>query len=88
MVQIVMNVLVFIPMGFLLGGILNGRKWWEVLFIGLGLSLTIEVLQFVKKCGISEFDDLIHNGFGFMIGWGVYCYLYRIVKRKSLKKKA
>lgn len=83
--QIVMNVLVFIPMGFLLGGILHGKGWWKALLMGLGMSLVIEVLQYVRMCGISEVDDLIHNVLGFMIGWGVYCLLHRLFVRIGVK---
>lgn len=84
--QIVMNVLVFVFIGFLLGGILHGRGWWKALLIGLGMSLMIEVLQYVLKCGISEVDDLIHNGLGVMIGWGEYCLLHRIIGRRGFEK--
>lgn len=81
--QIVMNVLVFIPMGFLLGGILHGKGWWKALLIGLGMSLLIEVLQYMRMCGVTEVDDLIHNAFGFMIGWGVYRLVHRLFERQG-----
>jgi len=66
------NVAVFIPVGILISVILNRAKWWQVTLIGLSLSVTIETLQFFLKRGFSEFDDVMHNTLGCMIGYGVY----------------
>jgi glycopeptide antibiotics resistance protein len=65
-------VAVFIPVGILISVILNRAKWWQVTLIGLSLSVTIETLQFFLKRGFSEFDDVMHNTLGCMIGYGVY----------------
>lgn len=71
-VEILMNVAVFIPVGILLGVILKSRKWWSVIIIGAGISISIEILQFSLKRGYLEFDDVMHNTLGCMIGYGVY----------------
>lgn len=64
----IMNVIVFVPVGVLLCCVSRRFKWWMVLLIGLGLSLSIESLQFVLKRGFSEVDDVIHNTLGCLIG--------------------
>ncbi len=64
----IMNVVVFVPVGFLLSCVSRRLKWWMVLLIGFGISLSIESLQFVLKRGFSEFDDVIHNTLGCLIG--------------------
>ena len=70
LVQVIMNVLAFIPIGFLLGTF-KGLKWWQVLLIGLCFSMMIELLQLVLKRGLAEIDDVVHNGVGCMIGYWV-----------------
>ena len=68
----ILNVLVFIPIGLLLGCGFRTMNWRGVMLIGVGLSVIIEVLQFVLGRGFSELDDVIHNTLGCMIGYGVY----------------
>lgn len=64
----IMNVVVFVPVGLLLSCVSRRLKWWMVLLIGFGMSLSIESLQFVLKRGFSEFDDVFHNTLGCAIG--------------------
>ena len=67
----IMNVLVFIPIGFLLGFLARSIKWWTVLLIGVFFSVSIELLQFCFKSGFSEVDDVMHNTLGCVIGYGI-----------------
>ena len=80
------NVAVFIPVGILLSLLLKNVKWWQVTLIGMSLSVMIEALQFFLKRGFSEFDDVMHNTLGCLIGYGIYSlvrYGYeRICKRR------
>ena len=68
----VMNVVVFIPVGILLGLAFSNIKLWKVVIIGLLLSLPIELLQFLFKKGFAEIDDVIHNTVGCVVGYGLY----------------
>ena len=68
LVENIMNVVVFVPVGLLLSCVSRRLKWWMVLLIGFGISLSIESLQFAMKRGFSEFDDVFHNTFGCAIG--------------------
>ena len=65
----IMNVMVFLPVGFLLGCALVNIKWQIVLLIGFGLSVSIEIMQYLFKCGFSEIDDVIHNSLGCFLGY-------------------
>ena len=76
--QVVANVLAFVPVGLLLGCAFGRMKWWIVVLIGGGVSLVIEVLQFVFKKGYAEFDDVFHNALGCLIGYGVYVGIARL----------
>ena len=68
----IMNVVVFIPVGLLLGIAFKQMTWWKALLIGCGISVTIESLQFLFKRGFSELDDVMHNTLGCLIGYGIY----------------
>lgn len=68
----IMNVVAFVPLGLLAGMTFAKIKWWQVLLFGCGVSVLIESLQFLLKRGFSEFDDVLHNTLGCMIGYGIY----------------
>lgn len=68
----ILNVLLFMPIGFLAGCGLRGMTFKKVLLIGGGLSVFIELLQFVFKKGFCETDDVIHNVLGCIIGYGLW----------------
>lgn len=79
----IMNVVVFIPVGLMLGSLLRVKGSWSpndswlmvkglwlmVAIIGCGISVTIEALQFFLMRGFSEVDDVMHNTLGCLIGW-------------------
>ena len=64
----IMNVAVFIPIGFLASIIFNGLKWWMIVLIGTVLSIMIELMQYFLSRGFCETDDVIHNTLGCLIG--------------------
>lgn len=64
-----LNIVLLFPMGLLLPFSFYRRlRWWQGLIMGLGASAVIEVLQLVLCRGLFEFDDMIHNGLGCMLG--------------------
>ena len=60
----IMNVVVFIPVGLLLGIAFKQVTCWKALLIGCSISVTIESLQFFLMRGFSEVDDVMHNTVG------------------------
>jgi len=70
LVENIMNTIVFIPVGMILGSLLRVKGSWLVaLLIGCSVSITIEALQFCFMKGFSELDDVMHNTVGFLIGY-------------------
>ena len=69
LVENIMNVLVFIPVGMLLCVAFKQMSWWKALLIGCSISITVEALQFCFMKGFSEVDDVMHNTVGCLIGW-------------------
>lgn len=59
-----MNLLAFVPIGFLMTVSAKEQNWKRVAIVGLCFSFVIEFLQFHYKRGIGEIDDLIHNTIG------------------------
>ena len=79
--QIVMNIVVFIPLGFLLGSSLKNSKLPTIIIAGLIISASIEILQFVFKKGFSETDDLFNNVLGCILGFSLYKIISYIIHR-------
>lgn len=70
LIENIMNVIVFIPVGMILGSLLRVKgSCLIVLLIGCSISVTIEALQFCFLKGFSEVDDVMHNTVGCLIGW-------------------
>lgn len=65
----VMNVIVFVPVGMMLGCAFRSMTWWKTLLIGCGISFSIEVIQYVFHRGFAETDDVMHNTIGCILGY-------------------
>ena len=86
LVENFMNVVVFVPVGVLLGAAFRSMTWWKALLIGGAISVSIEVLQFVLKRGFAEVDDVMHNTIGCLIGYSLWLMVYGVwVKYKRGK---
>lgn len=83
----ILNIVLFIPIGVLLCLVIKQRKWWVVLAVGVIISITIESCQFVFNRGSAETDDVIHNIFGCMLGYGLICFLRLLFKNRLAIKK-
>lgn len=82
----IMNVVVFVPVGLLLGIAFKQMTWWKALLIGCSISITIEALQFWFMKGFSEVDDVMHNTVGCVIGYMIFsgfCYFTTTVSQLS-----
>ena len=79
----VLNVILFIPMGFLLPAIWKEyRSTKKTILMGLAVSIMIELLQ-IFTFRLTDIDDLITNTSGTFLGY--YCR-EKILSRLPLKK--
>ncbi|WP_407920522.1 VanZ family protein [Gottfriedia acidiceleris] len=62
------NIILFVPFGFILTSIKRSKK---VILIGLFLSASIEVVQFMMSFRTSDIDDVILNTIGTYIGYKI-----------------
>ena len=79
--QLIMNVLMFIPIGFFIGGILKKKHIWYALEIGFFLSFIIELTQLITTRGVFNVDDIIHNTLGCAIGFAGFVLCYKMARR-------
>lgn len=71
--EIVNNIWLFLPLGTILFRLSRRRR---VMVIAVLISVGIELLQFVTGLGLAEFDDVLSNGLGGMLGtWLGYVML-------------
>ena len=76
------NIILFMPVGFLVPVVTGWEKMWKTVVLGVGLSLCIEIIQFITSRGCFDPDDIILNCLGCIIGYGALC-----VARKPFTKK-
>ena len=72
-VNLLGNVLLLVPIGFLFPILFPGTGWRRSLMIGLASGLAIEGLQTMLQVGIFDIDDVILNACGVLVGHG--CWL-------------
>ena len=88
--EIMANMAMFLPFGFLMGDLLSvpsrkARAAFAAASAGL-FSLTIEMLQLYFMRGLCEWDDVISNTAGAVLGLALYCALARLLRnRKSFR---
>ena len=66
--EILLNYVLFIPFGCLLHLCFGEKFGLRVVLVGFLLSAMVELIQFTFKIGLFEFDDMIGNTVGCLIG--------------------
>ena len=84
-----LNVVFFVPWGFLLASAMenNVRRFVMTFFYSLITSLTIEVLQYLTKTGTSEITDLVTNVSGGLIGCLLFVFISNVLNRRSNERR-
>lgn len=83
--EFIVNIVSFIPIGFLTGCITKHLKIIKGTAVGFLFSLLCEILQFVMRNGYSEVKDVINNTFGAFIGALLCVIVLSIIKKKGGK---
>ena len=77
-INLVGNVIMFIPLGFCLPMIWEKqRKLWKVVLTTTLIITLVEIIQLLTLVGSCDTDDLILNVIGSAIGYG----LYRMIRK-------
>lgn len=84
LLQIIINIVMFIPIGFLLPCCFElYEKYRYVLITTVIVSILIELLQLIFKIGLFETDDIINNVSGTIIGLGFYIMVKMMKNREK-----
>ncbi len=84
-INILGNILIFVPIGFLVSVLTPDRhKGWLALGIGLAISLTIEIVQLSFAIRVFDVDDLLLNSFGAWLGFITFLLAVNIKPLKEL----
>ena len=77
--QIFLNVILFVPFGFLLP-MIHTRFRNPVLTVATGsiFSGTIELMQYITGRGLTEVDDVITNTMGAVVGVAIYKFVFTV----------
>lgn len=66
--NILLNILLFVPMGYLLPFTFERIRPWQIVAIAFATSAATEVIQLTLKIGWFEFDDILNNTMGGLVG--------------------
>ena len=81
--EIIDNILFFIPLGLLLSALGFPKKAWGRVLAGFLLSLFFETIQYAFAIGTADVTDLIDNTLGTLIGVAAYLGIARLLKDKA-----
>ena len=79
-INIVGNIVLLVPIGFLIPYIYRNMTWKKSLALGVAAGVTIEGMQAVLRVGIFDIDDVILNGLGVMVGYWLFIILSKMVR--------
>lgn len=78
--KVVNNVLLFILFGMLLPLCIERIRWWRMMLIAFCFSAAIEITQLIFSLVQCELNDVLHNTFGAILGYGL-SYLFFFIRK-------
>lgn len=85
--EIIMNVVIFVPLGIYAGLLFKRWTIGKKLFLFLLISLICEGFQFIFGVGASDVTDIINNTLGGIIGLLIYKGIEKILKNSVKTQK-
>lgn len=85
--EVFWNYILFIPFGILVSMFLPRKREWLSVILGLFTSSCIELAQLYLHRGLFEFDDIIHNTLGSIIGLIVFLIFAGIARAVASRKR-
>lgn len=84
-INIIGNIILLVPIGFLLPLVFQKITWKKALALAIAAGLVIEGSQVILHVGIFDIDDVILNGLGVMIGYWAFAILASWMHSKKYK---
>lgn len=72
--EVLLNIVLFVPIGLFLSMLHRMQKYWKVILFSVLLSSSIEISQYVLMRGVFETDDILHNLIGAIAGYMLYMH--------------
>ena len=72
LVGILLNILLYYPLGYFLLTLFPKLKAWHVLLIACSCSVITEAIQYIIQIGWCETDDVLHNIVGAVLGVEIF----------------
>ena len=84
LLNLIGNTTMFIPLGIVWPSVFkNLNTHGKRIAAGVGVTLTIEILQLPFFGRATDIDDLILNSLGFLMGYGIYLLVRKLRKRRN-----
>lgn len=84
LINIVGNVVAFMPFGFFLPIVSRrGRRWFNTVLLTFTMTFCLEVTQLVFKVGSFDVDDMFLNTLGGILGY----FIYKIVQKMRVRRR-
>jgi glycopeptide antibiotics resistance protein len=83
MVNLLGNIIPFMPIGLLAPLVFRSISWQKALILGVATGLAFEVMEVIFRVGIFDVDDIMTNAFGVMLGYGVFVMFKRRAQPRS-----
>ena len=84
--QLLINFVMLMPVGFLLPVVIKAKyKYLITMALSLLLTVFIETMQLITKCGSFEIDDIINNFVGAVLGMLLYVLCIKLIKQNTNK---
>ena len=80
-VNLIGNVIMFVPLGFCLPWVFEHlRRLWKTLLVSAGIIILVETIQLITLLGHCDVDDLILNLIGVAVGYLLWKMAALLVK--------
>ena len=76
-----LNILLFVPIGCLVGLVVRKYRLIYAVFVGLFVSETIECAQLIWQRGTFDVNDLMNNTIGAMVGGAIAVIVINVTQR-------
>lgn len=84
-VNLIGNIALLVPIGFLVSFIYPNLKWKNLLLIAIVAGLCIELPQVALGVGIFDIDDILLNALGVMVGYWAFLIFAKWLRSKNYK---
>ncbi len=81
--ELMVNVLLFVPFGFYLGALLPTWTWWKAAATIAAGSLVLEFSQYALAVASSDVTDLIVNAVGGLAGFGLLVATRHMLRERT-----